>query len=77
MKALPIDFDFDFADEAKAVFKVLKDRTPLPLAQEIRTDEHTAIDQMVFDYFDFSGMQNDTQERLLEQVAFRTRRSSR
>ena len=77
MKTLPIDFDFDFADEAKAVFKVLKGRTPLPLSQEIRTDEHMAIDQMVFDYFEFSGMQNDTQQRLLEQVAFRTRRSSR
>ena len=77
MKALPIDFDFDFADEAKAVFKALKGRTPLPLSQEMRTDEHMAIDQMVFDYFEFSGMQNDTRERLLEQVAFRTRRSSR
>ena len=77
MKTLPIDFDFDFSDEARAVFKMLKGRTPLPLSQEIRTDEHMAIDQMVFDYFKFSGLQNDTQERLLEQVAFRTRRSSR
>ena len=37
LKMLPVDFDFDFAKEAKAIFNALKDRAPLPLAQEIRT----------------------------------------
>ncbi len=76
MKALPIGFSFDFADEAKAVFNRLKRRAPLPLAQEICTDEHSAIDQMIFGYFGFSELLNDTREQLLNQVAFRNRRSS-
>ena len=77
LKTLPVEFDFDFADEAKAVFKILKGRAPLPLAKEIRTDEHMAIDRMVFNYFEFSRIQNDTREQLLELVTFRTSRSSR
>ena len=77
MKTLPIEFDFDFAEQAKAIFTVLKRRAPLPLAQEIRTEEHLAIDQMVFDYFGFSSMKNDTQKAVVEQVAFRTSRSAR
>ena len=77
LKMLPVDFDFDFAKEAKAIFNALKDRTPLPLAQEIRTSEHMAIDQMVFDYFGFSDFQDNTRGRLVEQVSFRMKRSSR
>ncbi len=77
MKALPINFDFDFADKAKTVFEALTSRAPLPLAQEIRTNEHLAIDQMVFDYLGFSDTQNDTRSELLAQVTFRTSRSAR
>ena len=77
MKALPINFAFDFAGKAKEVFKALEDRAPLPLAQEINTDEHLAIDQMVFDYFGFADMQSDTRSELIAQVAFRTNRSAR
>ena len=76
LKTLPVAFDFDFAAEAKDVFNVLKDRGPLPVAQEIQTREHLAIDQIVFDYFGFSNMQNGIREALLELVAFRTRRSN-
>ena len=77
LKTLPVSFDFDFADEAKEVFSVLKGRSPLPVAQEVHTDEHLAIDRMVFDYLGFSKHQDDVQEQLLELVAFRTSRSSR
>ena len=77
MKALPIGFDFDFGDKAKAVLETLERRAPLPLAQEIHTDEHLAIDQMVFGYFGFSDMQDDTRHELMAQVAFRTSRSRR
>ena len=76
MKTFPTNFDFDFADEAKAVFNVLKDRTPLPVAQEILTDEHLALDQMVFDFFGFPDMQDDVRNELLKQVAFRMNRST-
>ena len=77
LKTLPVSFDFDFADEVKEVFSVLKDRGPLPVAQEVRTDEHLAIDRMVFDYLGFSKQQDNVQEQLIELVAFRTSRSSR
>ena len=77
LKTLPMSFDFDFAEEAKSVFSVLRRRVPLPVAQEVRTDEHLAIDQMVFDYLGFSRRQDDVREQLLELVAFRTSRSSR
>ena len=77
LKTLPVSFDFDFADEAKEVFSVLKGRGPLPVAQEVHTDEHLAIDRMVLDYLGFSKQLDDVQEQLLELVAFRTSRSSR
>lgn len=77
MKVLPIRFDFNFADEAKSVFETLRMRDPLPVAKEIRTNEHLALDQMVFDFFGFPNMQEATREHLLNLVEFRTRRSSR
>ena len=77
LKALPVSFDFDFADEAKEVFNVLRGRGPLPVAQEVHTVEHLAIDQMVFNYLGFSKRQDYVREQLLELVAFRTSRSSR
>ena len=77
LKTLPVSFDFDFADEAKEVFSVLRGRGPLPVAQEVHTNEHLAIDQMVFDYLGFSKLQDAVRDRLLELVAFRTSRSSR
>ena len=76
LKTLPVAFGFDFAEEAKDVFSVLKSRGPLSVAQEIQTREHLAIDQMVFDYFGFADLQNDIREQLLELVAFRTGRAS-
>ena len=77
LKALPIEFDFDFADEAKAVFNALKHRNPLPVARETRTDEHLAIDRMIFEYFKIDDMQDRIREQLLELVEFRTGRSGR
>ena len=77
MKALPIGFDVDFGDKAKVLLETLKSRAPLPLAQEIHTDEHLAIDQMAFGYFGFSDMQDDTRHELMAQVAFLTSRSRR
>ena len=75
MKTLPVNFDFDFANAAKSVLEQLKNRTPLPIAQEICTDEHLAIDQMVFDYFGFSDLQEETRKELLAQASFRANRS--
>ena len=75
MKTLPIDFRFDFADRARAVFELLKERGPLPVAQEVRTDEHLAIDEMVSKFFGLEDRQESIRRDLIRQVAFRNERA--
>jgi len=71
MRALPIDFDFGFHAEAREVFKNLRKRGPLPVAEEIHTEEHLFIDNIVANYFDFTDMQENIRDALAEQVNFR------
>ncbi len=75
MKVLPIGFNFDFDQEAKQVFNVLKDREPLPVAKEIQTDEHLLIDDIVADYLGFQNRLEDIKSALVEQVNFRLTRA--
>lgn len=75
MKVLPINFKFDFAEQAKQVFATLKDRVPLPLAREIVTEEHLLIDEMVANFFGITGKEDDIRNALLERVNFRNARS--
>ena len=75
MKTLPINFNFDFAHEAKQVFDSLKNREPLPVAKEIDTDEHVLIDDIVADYFGFQDRLEDIRNTLIEQVNFRLSRA--
>ena len=75
MKKLPIDFNFDFARDAKQVFEMLKDREPMPVSKEIYTDEHLLIDDMVASYFGFHDRLDDIRNSLIEQVNFRYSRA--
>ena len=75
MKTLPIDFRFDFADRARAVFELLKERGPLPVDQEVCTDEHLAIDEMVSKFFGLEDRQESIRRDLIRQVAFRNERA--
>ena len=75
IKMLPIDFNFDFAHEAKQVFEMLKDREPLSVSKEIYTDEHLFIDDIVADYFGFQDSLEDIRNTLIEQVNFRLSRA--
>lgn len=75
MKTLPIDFKFDFSQEAKLVFEMLKDREPMPISDEINTDEHLFIDDIVADYFGFQDRLEDIRNALTEQVNFRLSRA--
>ena len=75
MKTLPVDFSFDFADSARTVFAVLKKREPLPVDQEVRTDEHLAIDEMVLKFFGLEDRQESLRQDLVRQVRFRTERA--
>ena len=75
MKMLPIDFNFDFAADAKTVFSNLKNREPMPVAEEIYTEEHLLIDNLVAAYFGFQGKVEDIRNALIEQVNFRLTRA--
>ena len=76
MKALPIDFQFDFADDAKETLDILKNREPLPVWEELYTKEHLLIDDMVASHLGFADRQDTIRQSLLEQVNFRLSRSS-
>ena len=75
MKTLPIHLDFDFPDEARAVFDVLKEREPLPVDREVHTDEHLAIDEMVSTFLGLKDRQEFIRRELVRQVAFRSKRA--
>ena len=75
MKMLPIDFNFDFAHEARQVFEIIKGREPMPVSKEIYTDEHLLIDDIVADYFGFQDRLEDIRNTLIEQVNFRLSRA--
>ena len=77
MKLLPIDLGFDFAEDAKKVFAMLKDRDPKPVAEEVYTEEHLLIDDMVARYFGFADVQESIRQALVEQVNFRMSRARR
>lgn len=68
LKALPILFQFDFHITAREVFESLRGREPLPIFQELYTEEHLHIDEMVANYFDCSGEMECIRSVLLEQV---------
>ena len=75
MKALPVDFRFDFADDAKEVFDSIKSREPMPVSEEIYTKKHLLIDDMVADYFDLPDMQENIRNTLVDQINFRLTRA--
>jgi len=75
MKALPINLGFDFGTDARAVYEALKLREPLPVSDEVYTDEHLLIDDMVADYPEFSDQQEEIRQCLIERVGFRHRRA--
>ena len=75
MKLLPVALDFDFADDAKRVLETLKGREPLPVWDEVYTEEHLSIDKMVADRFNFPDHQEKIRESLIDKVRFRGARS--
>lgn len=74
MKRLPVRFDFDFANEAKQVLERIRQRKPRSVFEEIYSDEHLFIDEIISEYFSFSEAQEDIRKALVEQVNFRQAR---
>lgn len=77
MKALPVQFDFTFADEARTVYSTLQSRRPYSVEAELATDEHMFIDQMVTSYFGIANWDEDIRNALLELTRFRCGRAHR
>ena len=75
MKTLPINFSFDFGNEAKHVFELLRNREPLPVSEEIYTEEHLLIDEIIAGYFGLSDQQEAIRDTLINQVDFRLSRA--
>ena len=75
MKALPVGFNFDFANEAKKVLESVRSREPLPVSEEICTHAHLLIDEMISDYFGFINM-HDIRKALIEKINFRLSRAN-
>ena len=75
MKLLPVGFDFSFGHEARNVFQRLRRRDPLPAIEEISTEEHRDLDNMVGEYFGYQEMCQDIVDTLKQTVNFRINRS--
>ena len=75
MKALPVGFDFDFADAAKDLYSKLQHRAPLPVQEEIYTSEHLRIDGLVGERFGIAQYSDAIREALLERVKLRESRA--
>ena len=73
MKMLPIAFDF--SADARKIFHALRKRQPLPVAEEIFTEEHLLIDRIIADYFGFREMEEQIRDTLRDQVQFRVNRA--
>ena len=68
MKTLPVNVSFNFAKDAKKVFESIKNREPMSVSEEIYTDEHVLIDDMVADSLGFKDMLEDIRGTLVRQV---------
>ena len=77
MKILRVNFDFDtdFTTNAKGIFERLKNRAPKPVLEEILTEEHLLIDDIVAEYFGFQKIVEKTRRTLAEHVNFRLKRA--
>lgn len=75
LKALPVGFSFSFAEEARKMLDRMGTREPLPVWDEVETEEHRLIDEMVGEELGFAGKEDLIRELLLTQVSFRRARS--
>lgn len=71
LKTLPLSRAFGLAEEARAVFRELSGREPLPVSEEVRTGEHARIDAMVEAHFGIAGHGEAIRKALVERVAAR------
>lgn len=75
MRGLPVGFAFGFGAEARGIFENIRRRKPLPIYQELYTDEHQRIDGVVMEYFGLLDVAEDIREALVRCVEQRVARA--
>ena len=66
LREAPIYFDFNRARDIQKIYKKLKKRQALPTVDEVDTDEHKIIDDIIFDYLELSQEQRNKIVELLK-----------
>ena len=72
---LPMNFDFVRMDDVRNVFNRIRTREPLPVQEEVYTDDDLLIGDVVATELGFASSQDRIRQVLVEQVDFRLRRS--
>ena len=75
LRQLPMNIEFGRMVDVRDVFSRIRNREPLPVQEEVYTDEHLLIDDVVATELGFASSQDRIRHVLVEQVDFRLRRS--
>ena len=75
LSQLPMNIEFGRMDDVRDVFSRIRSREPLPVREEVYTDEHLLIDDVVATELGFASSQGRIRQVLVEQVDFRLQRS--
>jgi adenine-specific DNA-methyltransferase len=77
LETIPVYMDFRKPEEIKMIFHKIKDRQVMTTVEEIDTDEHKQIDQIVFDYLDLSeDLQKNIIDTLKSKIIEREKKST-
>ena len=71
LKNIPVYFDFGASEKIKKVYERLRTRQAKPTLEEIETEEHKMIDDIVFGYLDISDTKRAELVAELKQVISR------
>ena len=77
LKAVALGQALDFGREAKEILDRLEGRPPLPVAEEARTEEHLALDELVENHFGIGEFGDEIRGALVERVERRAGRAKR
>jgi hypothetical protein len=65
LRAMPLYFDFNKFEVVKKILSKLRKRSALLTLEEVKTQEHQEIDNIVFDYLELSGKHRESLVDLL------------
>ncbi|OHA73868.1 MAG: hypothetical protein A3B24_03300 [Candidatus Wildermuthbacteria bacterium RIFCSPLOWO2_01_FULL_48_16] len=65
LKSIPVYFDFGALEKIKEVYERVRTRQAKPTLEEIETDEHKTIDNIVFEYL---GISDDKKKELVAEL---------